>query len=300
MSITIDWLGVATYRLRIDDSVLFLDAYMDRVPAAPPIGLSARDVERADFVLVGHSHFDHLSGAEVIARNTGARIIGSTQTCRVMRELGVPKEQQLPSHGGERHRLAPGVTVRVFPSLHSCTWCASSISFDEPLAGYRGLTEDERAAAPGGLIDAIRGALGEDTDESRALREHLATAAGSLHPGGTLVYLIETPEASIFYQDTTGVWTGVVRDLRADIAILAASSRPNEDGEPYEGTLADFIAGEAAMLKARTVIVAHHDNWMPPVTKPMSDLAPLRDAMRRTAPESRLLEMGYLEGVRLA
>ena len=33
MKITLEWFGVATFRLTIDDLVLFLDAYMDRVPA---------------------------------------------------------------------------------------------------------------------------------------------------------------------------------------------------------------------------------------------------------------------------
>ena len=122
MTTTLDWLGTATFRLTHRRSRVFLDAYMDRVPAAPPVGLSAADVDSADFVLVGHSHFDHLAGAEVIAANTGANIIGSNESCRVMRERGVPDEQLLPSQGGERHRLADGVTVRVFPSLHACTW----------------------------------------------------------------------------------------------------------------------------------------------------------------------------------
>lgn len=300
MSITIDWLGVATFRLRIDDLVIFLDAYMDRVPAAPPVGMSARDVDRADCVLVGHSHFDHVAGAEVIARNTGARIIGSLETCRLMREQSVPDAQLLPAQGGERYRLTPDVTVRVFPSLHACTWCAASTAFDEPLSGFRGLTEDERARTAGGLGTAIRSAFREDSDESRALRQHLATAVGSLHTGGPLVYLIESPDATIFYQDTTGGWEGVVRELRADIAILAASSRPNADGEPFEGTLAQFIAQEASMLQARKVVVGHHDDWMPPVTKPMPDIAPLRAELARRARVATLVEMGYLEGVRLA
>jgi len=36
MRIKLDWLGVATFRLVIGDLVVFLDAYMDRVPSAPP------------------------------------------------------------------------------------------------------------------------------------------------------------------------------------------------------------------------------------------------------------------------
>jgi L-ascorbate metabolism protein UlaG (beta-lactamase superfamily) len=60
MRITLDWLGTATWRLRLGDLTLFLDAYMDRVPGAPPVGLSAADVREADYILVGHSHFDHM------------------------------------------------------------------------------------------------------------------------------------------------------------------------------------------------------------------------------------------------
>ena len=60
MALTLDWLGVSIFRVKVDDLVIDLDAYMDRVPDAPPVGLSAVDVDRADFVLVGHSHFDHL------------------------------------------------------------------------------------------------------------------------------------------------------------------------------------------------------------------------------------------------
>lgn len=66
MRASLDWLGCATFRLTLDDLVVFLDAYVDRVPAAPPVGLSVADVVRADAVLVGHSHLDHLWGAERI------------------------------------------------------------------------------------------------------------------------------------------------------------------------------------------------------------------------------------------
>jgi L-ascorbate metabolism protein UlaG (beta-lactamase superfamily) len=45
-----------------DDLVVFLDAYIDRVPSAAPTGITTADVERADWIVVGHSHFDHLWG----------------------------------------------------------------------------------------------------------------------------------------------------------------------------------------------------------------------------------------------
>jgi L-ascorbate metabolism protein UlaG (beta-lactamase superfamily) len=291
---TIDWLGTATFRLTIGGPpglVIFLDAYMDRVPAAPPVGLSARDVDRANFVLVGHSHFDHLAGAEIIAQNTGAMIIGSNESCRVMRERGVPREQLLPSQGGERHRLSAAVTVRVFPSLHACTWVLTGAATGEVEAGHTGLTQDERAHVPG-LTQHI-GAVAAQHPE---IRDHIRGSAGSMTDGGALVYLIETPRGSIFYQDTSGCWTGVLAKLRADVAILAASGRANVDGEPIQGSLAQFITNEASMLGPKTVIIGHHDNWMPPVTNANFDMEAVRRELASSLPSAKLIEMGYQEG----
>ena len=48
MRTILDWLGTSTFRLTIGELVIFLDAYMDRVPDAPPVGLSAKHVAKAD------------------------------------------------------------------------------------------------------------------------------------------------------------------------------------------------------------------------------------------------------------
>lgn len=294
MKITLDWLGTATFRLTIGDLVVFLDAYIDRVAAAPPVGLAAAEVQRADFVLVGHSHFDHLASAEVIAQNTGAKIIGSNESCRVMRDRGIPREQLLPSQGGERHRLSADVTVRVFPSLHACTWILGDGRSGDVDEGHLGLTQDERAALPG-LNQRIAAVAREHPE----VLDHIRGSAGSFSDGGVLVYLLETPAGSIFYQDTSGCWTGVLGALRADVAILAASGRANVDGEPMQGSLARFVAREAAMLKPKTVVLGHHDDWMPPVTSPDFDMEPIRRELAAAVPGVTLLEPHYLDGTRL-
>jgi len=298
LTATLEWLGTATFRLKIDGLTIFLDAYMDRVPAALPVGLSTGEVTEADFVLVGHSHFDHLAGAEVIAKNTGATIIGSHESCRVMREHGVPDGQLIASSGGERHGLAPGVTVRVFPSMHACTWVLTDAPSGQEERGHTGLTEAERAQQPG-LVQRIMDLIASGTDESKAIYEHVRNAAGSLSDGGPLVYLIETPSGRIFYQDTSGCWTGVLSAMEADAAVLAASGRANVDGEPVQGSIAGFLAMEARLLGARRVVLGHHDNWMPPVTVPDFDMAPVREALKREAPDAAFLEPAYLAPVEL-
>jgi len=297
MKLTLEWFGVATYRLTVGDLVVFLDAYMDRVPAAPPVGLSARDVSTAHFILVGHSHFDHLAGAETLAVNTGATIIGSNETCRVMRERGVPRGQLLGSSGGERHRLNRDVRVRVFPGLHSCTWAGGFGGFADERSGLVGLCEDERASQPDGLTAQIARAAASGAAEGDAIREHIGSAAGSRHSGGPLVYLIETPVATILYQDTSGCWTGILRDLRPDVAVLAAAGRGNLDGEPYQGSLAQFVADEASLLRPSTIFICHHDDWMPPVTRDMTDITALREVLGGALPGATVNAPGYGEAV---
>ena len=292
MSVTLDWLGVSTYRLIVDDLVIFLDAYMDRVPAAPSVGLKAGEVDRADHILIGHSHFDHLWGAERIAHNTGATIIGSHETVRLMELEEVPHEQLVAVAGGERIRLSDSVTVRVFPSQHSCIWSTTGAP-GEACIGDLGLTMQERDANL-----AARSA-------SRANSQEPGMAEVSAHrqlctqrprnEGGAFAYLIETAYGSILWKDTSGHWTGIMRDLRPDIALLAAAGRGNIDGEPIQGTLAQFVAREADLLRPKTIVLGHHDDWNPPVTSP-TDMEPIRHELARQAPRVDLVDMGYLEG----
>src|SRR3989442_899593 len=133
MTARLDWYGCATFRLMVGSLVIFLDAYIDRIPGAAGTGLRADDIKRADWIVVGHSHFDHLWGAERIARQTGATIIGSHETVRLLHDQdGIPEAQLMAVAGGEPIELAHGVRVRVFPSLHSCIWATMGGAADDP------------------------------------------------------------------------------------------------------------------------------------------------------------------------
>ena len=292
MGVSLDWLGVSTYRLVVDDLVIFLDAYIDRNPLAPPVGMRVADVQRADYVLVGHSHFDHLWGAERIAHQTGATIIGSHESVRLMEIEEVPDEQLVAVAGGERIRLSDSVSVWVFPSQHSCIWSSAGTS-GEVCLGDLGLTLDERQANldSRAALRASSGAPG--MAESEAHRMECAQQPRG--EGGALAYFIETPLGSILWKDTSGHWTGILRDLRPDAALLAAAGRGNIDGEPIQGTLAQFVAREADLLRPRRIVLGHHDDWNPPVSSP-TDMEPIEWELSRQAPKVELAQMDYLEG----
>jgi len=242
-------------------------------------------------VLVGHSHFDHLWGAERIAARTGAIVIGSHETVRLLHDVDrIPEGQLIAVAGGEPIELPDGIRVRVFPSLHSCIW-ATMGGADEACLGDLGVAHQERVARVTQAMDLLHGgALGAD------VAAHMA--ASDRHPrgeGGSFAYLIETPAGSIFWKDTSGHWTGVLRELRPDVALLAAMGRGNVNGDPVQGTLAQFIASEVEMLRPRRVVLCHHDDWMPPLTRPV-DPGPIRHELARRTPEAQLVDMGYLAG----
>jgi len=72
----------------------------------------------ADFILVHHSHFDHLADVPYIARITGAKVVGTETTCNILRAYGIPDEQLYPVKGGEDYQFE-NFSVRVIPSIHS-------------------------------------------------------------------------------------------------------------------------------------------------------------------------------------
>ena len=78
------------------------------------------------------------------------------------------------------------------------------------------------------------------------------------------------------------------------MAILAAAGQGNLDGEPIQGTLAQFKAREADLLRPDKIVLCHHENWNPPLTSPIN-FEPIREELTRHNPCSELVEMDYLE-----
>lgn len=290
MTSTLDWYGCSTFRFNTAGLSIFLDAYIDRVADAPGSGLVADDIDDCDWLIIGHSHFDHLWGAERIAANTGARVVGSYETIRVLEAAGVPIDQMICVAGGERIDLGNDVTVEVFPSQHSCVWSHDHpVQPDEVCLGDLGLTWQEQQVRMGDLAAWLRSL-------DRDAKDHLkASDQGARGDGGALVYLFRTPDGTLLYQDTSGHWSGIFDNLQPDVAVLAAAGRGNIDGEPMQGTLAEFMARQAELLQPRKLVLGHHDDWLPGFSIP-TDVAPIRAAIETATPSVELLELGYVDG----
>lgn len=290
--ISIEWFGCATFRVRTRGLTLWFDTFVDRVPAADPVGITVEQINEADMVFVSHAHFDHVLGADTVATNTGANVVGNFETARVLRDNGVPNEQLWPAAGGETIECGPDVRVRVFPSVHTHLWASANFDSGAACTGDLGVLYEERKARQEAIFDMMSAATPE-----LAAYAQMIEPRSSHDDGGQLMYLLETPDGSALFSQSTGYWSGIIRDLRPDVAVLAITGRPNLDGEPFQGSLAEFVLGEVEAMRPGTVIFCHHDAWMPPI--PAVNVEPAERLLGDRASNAKLVTLGYAEPVPL-
>jgi L-ascorbate metabolism protein UlaG (beta-lactamase superfamily) len=124
-AVSLRYLGVAGWELGDGAHTVLVDPYFSRpsfagdAPLEPDLAaIAARAPRRADLILVGHSHVDHLLDVPAVAQHTGAMVLGTESTSHVARASGLPSERIVPVKGGEDYAFE-GFSVRVLPSLHS-------------------------------------------------------------------------------------------------------------------------------------------------------------------------------------
>ncbi len=118
-TLAVRWNGVANFELAYNGKIILLDAYFDRGSNFPPLGFTASDVKRADVILLGHAHFDHMSDAASVGIRTGAVIVGAPVTTEKLKTQSVPDRQirTVTGKGGELLKFA-GFTVEPILALH--------------------------------------------------------------------------------------------------------------------------------------------------------------------------------------
>src|SRR6185436_20014194 len=76
-TLAIRWTGYTNYELVYNNQIILLDAHFDRGSTFPPLGFTAADVKRANLILIGHGHLDHMSDAASLGARTGAIVVGA-------------------------------------------------------------------------------------------------------------------------------------------------------------------------------------------------------------------------------
>ena len=121
MKTTVEWFGVNALRFTHEGRTVLVDPYVTRDPdATSDPDILARHFPAADYILISHSHWDHIADTPALAKITGATVVGSETTINVCRAHGIAEKQlHLIEPGGFFH--CPWFSVRFIPSLHACT-----------------------------------------------------------------------------------------------------------------------------------------------------------------------------------
>jgi len=118
--ISLRWLGCSSYELVHRGKVYLLDAWFDRGPRTRPVGFGQADVIRAEAIIIGHGHFDHIADAPPIAARTGAVIVGAPLSTTYASSAGTPESQlrTVTGRGGELLEF-DGFTVEPILAHHA-------------------------------------------------------------------------------------------------------------------------------------------------------------------------------------
>jgi L-ascorbate metabolism protein UlaG (beta-lactamase superfamily) len=110
------WHGHSTFTLEADGGQrIMFDPFLDDNPGSD-IGVA--DVQRLDYILCTHGHFDHFADAVKLAKQTGAMIVGTFELVAFAQSKGVERGHGMNVGGG--HQFDFGY-VKLTPALHSGT-----------------------------------------------------------------------------------------------------------------------------------------------------------------------------------
>ena len=95
--------AIANFELAYNGQIVLLDAYFDRGSLYPSLGFKAADVKKADAILIGHGHHDHMSDAASVGARTGATVVGAPVTTEKLATQPIDPKQvrTVTGRGGE-------------------------------------------------------------------------------------------------------------------------------------------------------------------------------------------------------
>ena len=124
--VQLTYLGTAGFVFQHQQQHIVVDPFVSRPsiintltrPLKPNAELIRSIIPRADQVLVGHSHHDHILDAPELCHQTGAQFIGSSDACNVARAAGLPESQIRATQGHEEIACGPDCSAMGVPSAH--------------------------------------------------------------------------------------------------------------------------------------------------------------------------------------
>lgn len=272
-TVVIRWLGHTNYELVYRDNVFLLDAYYERVPRSHRIGVTPQEFKKATAIFIGHPHFDHMSDAASVARQTGATVIGAAQTGDVVAKGGLGARQFKAVKGGEVLQY-PGVRVETVLGRHNV------IATTVP----EGFLEKQQAALQ-------TAALQDSYSDAEAKQAEAVRARGSRDPSigttGVINYLFTLGNNfRVMFADSPGPITNEQRALMQRAQAVDVAMLPYVNFEAGIPPLVELVK----TFSPATVFIGHHDG---PGAMLWASNYPPAYAIRRASPRTRTLDVLY-------
>src|SRR5258708_14737547 len=278
-TLAVRWTGFSNFELAYDGKIILLDAYFDRGSNYPPLGFAAADVKKADVILIGHAHFDHMSDAASVGLRTGALIVGAPVTVEKLRTQKVQDQQirTVTGKGGET------LTFEGFPV--------------EPILARHGAPDRHIAEVMEGALNSLTPKLSEAQAAEEKLIQDRGTFDRRVIAEGTIAYLITFENGfRIMYRDSGGRVTepetaALQRLPGVDLALVAISA-------DYLNPLTETQALEHMRLyKPDVYMPAHHDAAFSGHTPLWRATEPVFQALKADNPKLVTLSRQYREPV---
>jgi L-ascorbate metabolism protein UlaG (beta-lactamase superfamily) len=273
--IVLRFLGVSNYELAYRDTVVLLDAGIDKLAWWAPNNITPDEMtKRVNAILIGHAHGEHLWDAPFMAEKTGALVVGDPIAMRWIRGTGRVNDKKMSvvkGLGGETFRFN-GFTV-------------------EAVQGHHNIVPDDYMRKDRAAAEAVGALQGKLTPEQQAHDRRLggmvpldAQEREKLITEGTIAYFFTFDNGfKAFYTDSAGPTTEAEKKIMQGKTNIDLGFIPYYGGELAVPITMEYIR----LFKPSVMLPTHHDghrNRM--LDMPMG---PLNLAIRDELPASKAI-----------
>jgi L-ascorbate metabolism protein UlaG (beta-lactamase superfamily) len=254
--VSVRWFGTATFELAFGDKVILLDNFYDRPARNRSLGFGAAEVTRADQILVGHPHFDHVADTARVARQTGAPVAIAPIGADYLLGEGLPAAQivSVPGRGKGDVISGPGFAVTALHAYH----------LDFGLTAAQQQKWQALRAAQAAFDAEFRQPPAPSEGEAAWAIAQRGVHTPEVNTEATLSYIIDIDGFRIAYRDSGGKISDAelayfeANPGGVDVAILSLNGLPHAAQQ-----LEDVFMPLVRLYQPRVLVPAHHDElWV--------------------------------------